>query len=314
MKWNATLLFFFSLWIGNLSMKLGVYHFKLLKTRLDLIENELAIRSDFGLTLNQCITSCTEGLRCVSLSYNRTTKSCRHFDVIYDSDEYGNDDYWIVTNGSTRWVPRSCSEVASCSGNTTDGEYWIYPTATNGRRTKIYCHNLDSVPMHYVTLKNTNRFIGHSPTNWVVQQECRSDFKAPLTSVDFVKIQINIEDMKINGTDYTFTSHFGSPLQYGHTTDCNGGASKNPCPRFGNATIDTGGTGLIFDPTSVFGITLGYSAAIKDFSRSSDGTRIFFRCAGWCGNCVPTSGPLQLKHTNEFISAASGMAVICSLR
>ena len=47
--------------------------------------------------------------------------------------------------------------------------------------------------MHYVTLKNTNRFIGHSPTNWVVKQECRSDFKAPLTSVDFVKIQINIE-------------------------------------------------------------------------------------------------------------------------
>ena len=84
--------------------------------------------------------------------------------------------------------------MASCSGITTDGEYWIYPTATNGRRTKIYCHNLDSVPVHYVTLKNTNRFIGHSPTNWVVQfQECQTDFKAPLTSVDFVKIQINIE-------------------------------------------------------------------------------------------------------------------------
>ena len=83
--------------------------------------------------------------------------------------------------------------MASCSGNTTDGEYWIYPTATNGRRTKIYCHHLDSVPVHYVTLKNTNRFIGHSPTNWVAQQECRSNFKAPLTSVDFVKIQINIE-------------------------------------------------------------------------------------------------------------------------
>ena len=83
--------------------------------------------------------------------------------------------------------------MASCSGITTDGEYWIYPTATNGRRTRIYCHNLDSVPVHYVTLKNTNRFIGHGETNWVVQEQCRSDFKAPLTSVDFVKIQINIE-------------------------------------------------------------------------------------------------------------------------
>ena len=83
--------------------------------------------------------------------------------------------------------------MASCSGNTADGEYWIYPTATNGRRTKIYCHNLSSVPVHYMTLKNINRFIGHGRINWVVEQQCRSDFKAPLASSDFGKIQINIE-------------------------------------------------------------------------------------------------------------------------
>ena len=55
--------------------------------------------------------------------------------------------------------------------------------------------------------------------------------------------------MEINGKDYTFASPSGSPLEYGYTTDCNGAADRNPCPRFGNATIDTGGTGLIFDPT-----------------------------------------------------------------
>ena len=55
--------------------------------------------------------------------------------------------------------------------------------------------------------------------------------------------------MKINGTDYTFASPSGSYLKYGHITDCNGAADRNPCPRFGNATIDTGETGLIFDPT-----------------------------------------------------------------
>ncbi|XP_078312511.1 A disintegrin and metalloproteinase with thrombospondin motifs 9-like [Crassostrea virginica] len=313
MKRNSTLLFFISLWIGNLSLKIGVYNFIHLKTRLDLIEPELTIRSEFGLTMIQCATSCAEDLRCVSLSYSRTTQSCKLFDVIYDSDENGNVDYWIVTNGSSRWVPKSCPEVASCSGITSDGEYWIYPTATNGRRTKIYCHNLDSVPVHYVTLKNTNRFIGHSFTNLAVLEQCRSDFKAPLPSVDFGKIQINIEDMEIDGTDYTFASPSGSYLKYGHITDCNGAADRNPCPRFGNATIDTGGTGLIFDPTSVFGQTDGSFGAVKDFSRSSDGTRIFFRCAAWCGKCGPTSGPLQLKSANEFISAASGMAVVCSL-
>ena len=55
--------------------------------------------------------------------------------------------------------------------------------------------------------------------------------------------------MEINETDYTFASPSESHLKYGHTTDCNGEAFRNPCPRFGNATIDTGGTGLIFDPT-----------------------------------------------------------------
>ena len=81
----------------------GVYNFIHLKTRLDLIEPELTIRSDFGLTMIQCATSCAEDLRCVSLSYSRTTQSCKLFDVIYDSDENGNVDYWIVTNGSSRW-------------------------------------------------------------------------------------------------------------------------------------------------------------------------------------------------------------------
>ena len=55
--------------------------------------------------------------------------------------------------------------------------------------------------------------------------------------------------MEINGTDYTFASNSGSPLKYGHITDCNGKYHLRPCPRFGNATINTGGTGLIFDPT-----------------------------------------------------------------
>lgn len=56
--------------------------------------------------------------------------------------------------------------------------------------------------------------------------------------------------MEIDGSDYTFASLTGSPtLPYGFTYDCNGAASKNPCPHFGSATINTRGTGLILDPT-----------------------------------------------------------------
>ena len=87
-------------------------------------------------------------------------------------------------------VPKSCQELASCSGITTDGEYWIYPTATNGRRTKIYCHNL---ALHYVTLKYPNRFIQHDKSNWINELECPSDFKGPLKSFDFSKVRIQIE-------------------------------------------------------------------------------------------------------------------------
>ena len=56
--------------------------------------------------------------------------------------------------------------------------------------------------------------------------------------------------MEIDGSDYTFALLTGSPtLSYGFTYDCNGVASKNPCPHFGSATINTRGTGLILDPT-----------------------------------------------------------------
>lgn len=56
--------------------------------------------------------------------------------------------------------------------------------------------------------------------------------------------------MEVNGTDYTFTNISGSPtICYGEATDCNGESFLNPCLHFGNATIDTRGTGLIIHPT-----------------------------------------------------------------
>ncbi|XP_078312791.1 A disintegrin and metalloproteinase with thrombospondin motifs 9-like, partial [Crassostrea virginica] len=182
--------------------------------------------------------------------YDKTTGSCKLFSVLFDSDESGNIDYWILNQESTRWVPKSCQELASCSGITTDGEYWIYPTATNGRRTKIYCHKLAFAPLHYVTLKYPNRFIQHDHSNLINGLECLSDFKGPLNSLDFSKVLIQIENMEVIGSDYTFASLNGSPtIQYGQAFDCNGQAFRHPCPHFGNATIDVRETGLALDPT-----------------------------------------------------------------
>lgn len=59
-----------------------------------------------------------------------------------------------------------------------------------------------------------------------------------------------LQDMEVEGTDYTFTSVTGSPtIKYGEAADCNGEYFRDPCPHFGHAIIDTRGTGLIVDPT-----------------------------------------------------------------
>ena len=50
----------------------------------------------------------------------------------------------------------------------------------------------------------------------------------------------------------------------------------------------------------VFGLLDAHLGDIRDFSRSADGSEIFFTCAGWCALCGPTSGPLHLKHSDEF--------------
>lgn len=225
-------------------------------------------------------------------------------------------DYFMLpfTQGNFE-VPASCSDIRSCSNIATDGEYWIYPMAANGKRTKIFCHDLANEPSHFITLSNINNFIQHDASNWIPLdrfQQCQANFKMPLKSVVFRKIRIGIEDMEVNGTDYTFTNISGSPtISYGEATDCNGQKIWNPCPHFGNATIDTRGTGLIIHPTIAFGVISGWDTEIRDFIRSADGSQIFFSCAGWCGWCGPISGPIGLQHSTEFISAIDAEPVIC---
>lgn len=93
-------------------------------------------------------------------------------------------------------MPASCSDISSCSNIATDGEYWIYPMAANGKRTKIFCHDLANEPSHFITLSNINNFIQHDASNWIPLdrfQQCQANFKMPLKSVEFRKIRIGIE-------------------------------------------------------------------------------------------------------------------------
>ncbi|XP_062601054.1 A disintegrin and metalloproteinase with thrombospondin motifs 9-like [Saccostrea cucullata] len=119
--------------------------------------------------------------------------------------------------------------------------------------------------------------------------------------------------MEIYCNDYTFTSVTGSPtIEYGQSTDCNGESFRNPCPRFSEAVINSMGTGLIVDPTIKWGKISGWWAEVKNLDRSTDGSQISFVCTGWCGECGPTSGPITLQPSKEFISATEAKAFVCN--
>lgn len=54
--------------------------------------------------------------------------------------------------------------------------------------------------------------------------------------------------MTVIGTDYTFAVLTGDfDLPFGTTADCGGESFRSNCPFFGNAVIDTRGTGMVLD-------------------------------------------------------------------
>ncbi|XP_062568442.1 A disintegrin and metalloproteinase with thrombospondin motifs 9-like isoform X2 [Saccostrea cucullata] len=202
-------------------------------------------------------------------------------------------------------MPQSCSDIAGCGGITKDGEYWLYPAATNGKRVKIYCHDMQRDPKEYVTLKYENFFVQHDSSNWISKyKRCTSIFRPPLKKAVFLKVAINIKDMSVNGTDYTFAVRTGNfSLPFGQTTDCAGEINfvRKTCPRFSGAKINTRGTGMIFDPTIVFGRVGGYATGILDFQRSADGAEVSFRCGGWCGKCGAVEEEMKFILATEFL-------------
>ncbi|XP_048755582.2 A disintegrin and metalloproteinase with thrombospondin motifs 9-like [Ostrea edulis] len=212
-------------------------------------------------------------------------------------------------------IPESCADLASCSVTSTDGEYWIYPKATSGQRVKIYCHNIRTNPKEYITLKYTNTFVEHDPSNFMTRwQTCRTDYKLPLKSAIFSRVAMNIQDMTVIGSDYTFAVRTGNfKLEFGEAQDCNGYSSMSGCHRFGNAVINTLGTGLILDRNAKWGLINAHKAGIQNFERSEDGAEISITCAGYCGHCGPLSKPLRLILSSEFVSDKEARAEVCRM-
>lgn len=74
------------------------------RTRLDLVEPSLSIWSGPRFGIFQCSFTCRQEPQCVSLLFNKTTKLCKLFNVIYDGDESGNvENYYIISGKSKRF-------------------------------------------------------------------------------------------------------------------------------------------------------------------------------------------------------------------
>uniref|UniRef100_A0A8W8M7C3 Apple domain-containing protein n=1 Tax=Magallana gigas TaxID=29159 RepID=A0A8W8M7C3_MAGGI len=64
----------------------------------------MAIWSGHFSRCSDCASKCIQEPYCVSLLYNMANESCDLFNVIYDSDDRGEVDYyWVLQAGGSRW-------------------------------------------------------------------------------------------------------------------------------------------------------------------------------------------------------------------
>ncbi|XP_074798282.1 A disintegrin and metalloproteinase with thrombospondin motifs 20 isoform X2 [Natator depressus] len=196
----------------------------------------------------------------------------------------------------------SCKEIQSKKRIRKDGEYLLN---VKGRLIKIYCSGMQfENPREYLTLvkgeaDNFSEVYGYRlqnpyecPFNGSRRQDCacRNDYLAA-GHTSFSKIRIDIISMQIDTTDLLFAQTvFGRAVPFATAGDCYSAAR---CPQ-GQFSINLTGTGLRLSNTARW-IAQGNYATV-DIHKSQDGTKIYGRCGGFCGKCIPnTSIGLQLQ-------------------
>ncbi|KYO47658.1 A disintegrin and metalloproteinase with thrombospondin motifs 4 [Alligator mississippiensis] len=189
----------------------------------------------------------------------------------------------------------SCKDVQIKKRIKKDGEYLLN---IKGRMIKIYCWGMQSEnPKEYVTLvkgeaDNFSEVYAYRlqnpyecPFNGSRRQdcECRNDYLAAGYTV-FRKIRVDIISLQIKTTDLLFAQTiYGRAVPFATGGDCYSAAR---CPQ-GQFSINLAGTGLKLSNTARW-IAQGNYATV-DIHRSQDGTKIYGRCGGFCGKCVPNA-------------------------
>uniref|UniRef100_A0AAQ4QK56 ADAM metallopeptidase with thrombospondin type 1 motif 20 n=1 Tax=Gasterosteus aculeatus aculeatus TaxID=481459 RepID=A0AAQ4QK56_GASAC len=174
-----------------------------------------------------------------------------------------------------------------------DGEYHL---KVKSRILQIYCAEMQTdFPKEYVTLRSGqtdnysevygNRLLNpfECPFNGSRRQDCdcRNDYSAAGYTL-FHKVRVDLSSLRIMITDLQFSQTLlGRPVPFGTAGDCYSAAK---CPQ-GQFSINLIGTGLKVAEETKW-TSQGNYVSIK-VHRSEDGTRIYGRCGGFCGKCIP---------------------------
>ncbi|XP_006642969.1 A disintegrin and metalloproteinase with thrombospondin motifs 20 [Lepisosteus oculatus] len=187
----------------------------------------------------------------------------------------------------------SCKDVQLKEGSRKEGEYFL---RFKNKILQVYCADMQSSdPKEYVTLRsgqtdNFSEVYGYRlqnpfecPFNGSRSQDCfcRNDYPAAGYTL-FHKVRLDISTMRIITTDLLFSqTPLGRPVPFATAGDCYSAAR---CPQ-GQFSINLTGTGFKVAESTKW-ISQGNYATVK-VHRSQDGTRIYGRCGGYCGKCIP---------------------------
>ncbi|XP_041966432.1 A disintegrin and metalloproteinase with thrombospondin motifs 20-like [Alosa sapidissima] len=187
----------------------------------------------------------------------------------------------------------TCREVQMREGLRKDGEHYL---KVKSRILQIYCAEMHtSFPKEYITLRSgqTDNFSEvyayrlqnpfECPFNGSRRQDCqcRNDYPAAGYTL-FSRVRLDISSMRVITTDLQFTQTvLGRPVPFATAGDCYSAAK---CPQ-GQFSINLTGTGLKVAETTKW-VSQGNYVTVK-VHRSEDGTRIYGRCGGFCGKCIP---------------------------
>ncbi|XP_046575758.1 A disintegrin and metalloproteinase with thrombospondin motifs 9-like [Haliotis rubra] len=238
-------------------------------------------------SLLECARSCSVTTPCHEFQFSRTSSTCiTRSTLVVNGGLLDNVTGLFDVFSRNPRAPTSCSAIKASDHTASDGEYYIYPTASQfqGVTVRVYCLMNDTHQLEYVTLphRNFGEFPNKSnPTCTKEYPYLRGNGVGHNKIFDFRKIRVDPSTMTVTRDDYTFAVSTGNSGKYGNAADCY--TDKASCGPIGNFHINTLGTGMKFSDS----LTWWASKLTAKVTRQENGAIIDVVCGGYCGYCRP---------------------------